>query len=401
MATAQEQTAGKDEQVSALIDTITADAQAHDWRQPPADATGTVAASEDAAPAPIAATPAATPEATADPAKATAPGAPAVEGQPAPEAPVDPLAGSQPFTFKLPDGTERTLEGVYRFPGEGVMIPEDHIASFERLAVEREQAIQYVTAAADRIQQYDKLGAWQTMGEDGQPRVLQGREGVEAMRVSHARLEATLTTLLDTLKENPASLIAVDAQNNIVLDPTAVQNLMTRAELNEMRAEQQTRALLGKVLTPTPVVPDTTAQDVKAAPALIAQALQGSNIDTKVLTPDDVQMLSSFLPRFIRPTTPAERAANPAQARIVDEQFRLMVVQHAKLRADAAARASTAERAGATNARLNSARQPAPQAPATRQPAPVSTSQTPAKPRSYGAQTDDLITSALADLGMA
>lgn len=345
------------------------------------------------------------------PSEATAPVAPSAgepkgeelppqEGElnPAAPEPVDPLAGSEPFKYKAMDGSEKALEGVYRFAGEGLMIPEEKVADFERIVTEREQAVTLVTAAAERIRQLDTLGAWQITGDDGQPKTLTGREGLEAMRVSHARLEATLNTLVEALQSDPASLIEVSPDNKIVLGRDAIQNLMTRAELNEMRAEQQIRAALGRVLTASAPAPDTTGDYARHAPALIGQALQGSGVDASVLTPDDVQELTAVLPRFVRDTTPAERAANPAQTQIVDALYGQMVKNRATLRAQTTQSAQKAEHAGKVNASVTQMRQP--QRAATPPAAPAAPQTQTTKPKSWDAQSTDLIESALRDLGL-
>lgn len=384
-------------QMSAVLDTMLADAATQNWNEPPADTSGTVAESDDAGASPA---PPATPEPTAPATSDAAPAAAPVADPAAPDpaAVVDPFAGSEAYKYTLPDGTERTLDGVYRFPGEGLMVPEDKIGVFEQIAVERDQLTGILQPALDRIKQFETLGTWNVTGDDGQARLVNGREGVEAMRVSHARLEATLNTVIEALKSDLPSLISVNDQNQIVLAPDAIQNLMTRAELNEMRAEQSVRALIGRALTPATPMRDDTAAYAAQTPALIAQALTGSSFLPSVLTAEDVAEFSSLLPRLVRDATPAERASNPAQAKVVDAVFTQSVLNRAKLRADSATRATTAAAAGATNARTIQARQPAATPKPTTPPAAPTTS---AKPRSFSAQSDDIVAQALASLNLA
>lgn len=332
------------------------------------------------------------------------PAAAPVDGQPAAEAPVDPLAGSEPFKY----GAEgKVLDFAHRFPGEGLLIPEDKVGAFEALATERDQLNTILPQAYRQLSEFAALSRFEVpaqMSDDGRTvvtpaSVLEGRDGLIALHVDLAREKAAGQIILDVLENNPASLLSVDEQGNVRLDPAAIENLQWKMKATLGETEGRVRSQLGasvqKALTPAPQPVDYSA----SAPSIVDQAIRGANLDGKGLTKEDHDEFRLVLPRFVRPTEPRDGQRHRQGAVIVDETFGTMVVNRARLRAQTATQATTAEKAGRVNATASQARQPQPTSPTSR-PAPANPASA-SKPRSFGAQSADLVESALADLGLA
>lgn len=326
---------------------------------PPA---ATEPSSATSTPAPDGAQPPAAPSAHAEPAPAATP--PADAAAPADD---DPLATSTPLTYTV-DGQQRTIEGIRRI-GDEAIITKDALEDVTRRLGERDHLFEQGQRAWQERQQFDAMAAWKTAGADGQEQILTGAQGLAEMRVSHARLEATLSTLVGALQDPAqfAQLVAVNDQNQIVANADFLNGLVTKAELAEMKAEQATRSLLGQLAhaaQPQPAAPDFS----KVAPQIIQSA---AGDDFARLNARDQQVLAQQMPRYIRPSTAQERQQGHGP-HIVDAAFAEIVKDRIALRAEQAQVASTSSAAAASNAaRLAAAR--AGQAKPTATPHPTRT----------------------------
>lgn len=289
------------------------------------------------------------------PAEGSAP-APATPDDTAPADEADPLASSKPLTYTV-DGKERAVEGI-RVIGDEAIITRDALPDVIRRLGERDHLFERSQWANQESQRTEALGAWKTTDENGTERMLTGLEGVSEMRVSHARLEAALATLVGVLQD-PASIrqmIAVDESDNIVLNQAFMDGVLTRSELAEIRAEQSTRSIIGQLAQaaqPAPPPPDFK----QFAPNIIKQAA-GDKLS--VLSPKDQQTLGAQMLRYVRPTTPAERQQGHG-AHIVDAEFTTVVQEWIGMRSEGVKAATVASTAATSNAaRIAAARQGAP-----------------------------------------
>lgn len=289
-------------------------------------------------------TPDAAPEVEPD---ASAP-APATPESPAPED-IDPLATAKSLTYTV-NGQERTVEGIKvlsdELGGEGIITREALPDIIRRLG-ERDNLYEQNQWAFQQRQELEAASAWKVTKEDGSESLVTGKEGIAEMRIAHARQEASLQTLIAALQdpEQFRQMVAVDQNDQIVLNPQFIQSLLTRAELAEMKAEQATRGLFGQLLQaaqPAPAAPDFS----RYAPAIIKQAA-GDKFST--LSPKDQDTLGKQMLRYVRPSTPAERQAGQGP-HIVDAEFASLVQEWVNLRSEGVKAATTAASASSSNA---------------------------------------------------
>ncbi len=274
----------------------------------------------------------------------------------------DPLAGTEPFTYPV-NGERKTLQGVYRVPGEGLMVPEEHVASIEALA-ERADVLDRVSREVTaQNATYERYSSWQTTDAEGKPTTLTGPQGFEAQRVAFARMEAAVT-FADTLLSDPAkilSLIGKDEQGKFVLDPEAIENFQVRVQLAANTAEAQARAQFAKLGTAgSPQQPGASppASYAASAPKVIEQAA-GQGYAS--LSTEDRALLTKQIDRYIRPVTEEDRRWNPALklgAPIVDAEYSTLVQHMVTQRQATKQIAKTSEAAGKHNAGMDKGRQP-------------------------------------------
>lgn len=307
----------------------------------------------DAPPADSQAAP--TPDATPDgerPQQDSAPEPVTADVSPVAEEP-DPLASAQPLKYVV-NGQERTMDGI-KVLGDEAIITKDALPDIIRRLGERDNLYEQSQWAHQERQRIEALGAWKATGEDGVERMVTGQQGIMEMRVSHARLEAALNTMVSALQDPQRlpQLVALDESGNIVLNQGFIQQLLTESELSEIRAEQATRSLIGQ-LTQAAINSVQPAPDFKQfAPAIIKQAA-GDKFAT--LSPKDQQTLASQMLRYIRPSTSSERRAGHGE-HIVDSEFATLVQEWVGLRSEGAKAATVASTAAASNAaRLAAAR---------------------------------------------
>lgn len=317
-----------------------------------------------------------------------------------PSAPVEaekpnPLEGGEPFTYTA-NGETRTMPHVHRFPGEGILIEEAAVPQFQLMASRSESLEKANRDLYDQTQRYERLTQW-TVQENGQPRVLTGPAALEAARVDHVQTKVALDTLTNALRD-PAVLVSLlqqDSQGNLSLNQSAMDNLIVRSELNEMRAAQQIRQQFAGLSSQpiTPPAPDITA----SAPVIVANKAAQHN--ATALTTEDKSFLQSVLPRFIRPAEQSDVSQNPALRLgepVIDTAFDQQIQHLQALRASTTTVAKTA-----TNAATFNAAQKAGLKQPTSPPKPATTStQTSDSPsRTKAAKWDDVFSQAMAELG--
>jgi len=265
----------------------------------------------------------------------------------------DPLASALPLTYTV-NGQERKMEGV-KILGDEAIITREALPEIVRRLGERDNLYEQSQASYQKQQQFEAASAWKHTADDGTEQLLTGLPAIAEMRVSHARNEAALQTLVSALQD-PAELrqmVGLDENDQLVLNPAYVSTLLTRGELAEIKAEQETRVLLGKLneaARPVAQLPDFR----QYAPQIIKQAA-GEAFQT--LSPKDQQTLGQQMLRYVRPTTPQEKLAGQG-SHIVDAEFATLVQEWAGLRTEGAKVVQTAQSATTSNAaRLAAARQ--------------------------------------------
>lgn len=294
---------------------------------------------------------------------------PAATGAPASD---DPYAGTEPFTYTGPNGETKTLDGVFRVPGEGLLVPEDKVSVLQELAERADVLDRVARDHESQTADYERLAEWRTTGADGKEQIFSGRDGLVEMRVGFQKLAAVVQTL-DALFDDPQKfqeLVGVNDKGEIVPDARAIQHLQTDIRLAQANAEQSARKEIGTLerqATSSPA-PDFMAE----APRIIDWAAKSSGVDAKALTKEDRQYLSEQMDRYVRTVTEADRKANSALklgGPIIDAKFTALVKHTASLRLESSKQAIAAEKAGKFNAGQAKGRQPVAQP--TKSPAPV------------------------------
>lgn len=318
--------------------------------------------------------------------KADAAATPAADATAAPvadpaAAPADPLAGTQPFTY----GEGRTLEGVYRVPGEGLLVPEDKVHVIQNLAEQRDALDRSSREFSDAVQQYETLTQWAVPGPNGQEQIVRGPEATVAMRVQIGRQAVELEALRAVMKDPQKllGLITQTADNKFAIDPSALETLQLRIDLASREAEDAIAGHLQQYMTPSrgdrgaPAARGAEAPAggrpnvAAAAPKIIEGAGKQLGVDTKTLTDKDREFLTGQLERYMRTVTEADRRFNPALklgAPIVDADFAQIVKDRVETRAEIARTAAANARAGADNQARIAAAGAAPPKPAAAAP---------------------------------
>lgn len=243
----------------------------------------------------------------------------------------DPLAGTEPFTFDV-DGEQKTLEGVYRVPGEGLLVPEEQVPKFQLMASRAETLERSNRDLYQRSQEYERLTSWKVKGQDGTERFISGAEGLAEQRALLSRSLAGLQLLNDVFeKGSPLSFIATDEQGNITWNPEALATLSVRLENAGIKAEQAARSTLQSLITEASKPKEPDAREV--APAVVDQYAKALNAGS--LTAEDRALLTEMVPRFVRKATEEDVRENPQfklGQTIVDKEFGKHVLHYNGLR---------------------------------------------------------------------
>lgn len=271
----------------------------------------------------------------------------------------DPFAGTEPFTF----GDGKTLDGVFRVPGEGLLVPEDKVHVVTALAERADSLDRAWQESAQRNDVYERLSAWHTTDAQGNETVVNGLEGLMTMRVQMGTLAAAYDTLASVFTDPAqfAALVTVNPEGQIVPNKAELANLLTRSDLAESRATQAIREHLSKIATVAPPAQDAAPDYAKVAPQLITQAAKTAGVDAKTLTDKDTAFLAQQFPRYIRTVTEQDRRGNPALkvgGPIVDETFTQLVKDRVEMRLEQKKSSEAAEKAGKFNAGQDKGRQP-------------------------------------------
>lgn len=305
------------------------------------------------------------------------------------------LEGSVPYEYKV--GAEsKVLEGFHRFPGEGVLVPEDKVPMLEQLAVRAETLDRLSRDAQQQTELFERLSEWTTTGHDGKDQQLTGIQGLIQGRLDAAQ-DATYRQFVDGFMSNPEKLASLlmynpEAQKyEFRADTMALAN----AELANarMRTDSSVRAWLSQryQAPQAPQAPDYTS----VAPGII-QGYAGA--ESSVLTPQDTAFLGAQMPRYVRPATAADvRLDNRLQVgqQVVDASFKDVVQYTVTQRKEAVTKATAATEASKFNAGQDKGRQGKPIAKAPVRPASPPHNSPPQK-----ADWDSPFASAMAELGI-
>ncbi len=308
----------------------------------------------------------------------------------------DPLAGTEPFTY---GADKKALEGVYRVPGEGLLVPEDKRHVIEQLAERADALDRSSRQLTEQLAPYERLATWKTTGADGKEATLTGVDALKGLHSDNARLSSILATIEATLTDPQAlrSLLTLNEQKAVVFEPQAFENLLLRAERAAHDAMRVKDTELGTLLRPSPTSTTASTPDYSAsAPALIKQSA-GTNFEA--LTAKDQELLTRGLQRFVRPATAEDVRYNTSLkvgAPIVDAEYAVWVQHMAAGRAESKAQAQAAEKAGKVNAGMDKGRQP------VKQPAkPATPPAAPKKPNErQRPDWDTPLTNALQEMGI-
>lgn len=287
-----------------------------------------------------------------------------------PDQPELDIAKAVPLTYTV-DKEQRTFEDIKVIPGVGAVISADALPKLQQRLSQADHLYERSQQEYRDRQAMDAITTWRVRGDDGAEKTLTGRDGIEAQRVAHAQTTAALQTLSEALT-NPevfASLVGLDKEGNIVLNRSALDTVMTRSELAEMRAMQAVRNGITQQYGAASTQP-REFDYTQAAPAIAEH--YAKEIGQGVLTAEDHQFLAQQVRGYIRPATAEDLKGNPALQlgqQVVDPAFASLVQRMADLKKSSATAVTTAEQATRQNeARLagviTPGRKAAPTAPA-------------------------------------
>lgn len=258
--------------------------------------------------------PAAEPAAEAD--RATVPDA---EAQQEPTE-LDPLDGAEPLAYTV-SGQSRTFDGITRLKDGGAIVDPDAVDKLVRVLGERDHLYEQQQTTYSRLQDLERLTAWNEQGPDGKTRTITGPEAVVAARVTSARSAKALETLVQAL-ESPDRFLQLhdlvqDQAGNwqIVRNETAYKMLLREASLAAGEAAMTARQHFHTMAQPQPAPEPTLAE---LAPATVKAAIQTAGVTG--LTPEDEAFLVGQFPRYVRDATPEERRQY-GHPKIVDQAF--------------------------------------------------------------------------------
>lgn len=254
----------------------------------------------------------------------------------------DPFKDATPFTYTV-NGQAKTFDELRILPGHGAVIAPDAFPKLAQRLAERDNLYERSQTQYQQYQALEKLTAWNVTGADGKAETLTGAAALIARATDHAETKAALDTILDAFK-NPARFAelvdaTVDAAGNVIFSPHkgALENLMTRSDLAESRAREQIQKLYATVQQTAPQERDQPI-DVAAHAETIVSGLV-SQAGMTGLTPADTKYLAMVLPRYVRPVTKEDIAANPALAGerlVVDDSFSAIMQDRQELRSTTA-----------------------------------------------------------------
>lgn len=340
------------------------------------------------------------------PAPVSDPATPGDAGQTAPaDAPSssdeDPFAGSEPFAFRV-DGETRTMDGVFRVPGEGIYVPEEKVPAFQLMASRAEGLERQNRELYHRTQEYDRLSQWKATGPDGTERTLTGRDALEAREVEIAQLRARVQVAEAALlnPETFASLVSVNAQGQVIPNTQQLRMLATEQQLAIRDAADQARAKFTSSYQSHTQATQQAQQSAEAPRMLWQQADQVWGHEFPQLTAQDKTFLAGQVARYIRSANPDEVQAGqfrPGEL-VLDPSFYTVMQDRAALRGHVTTVANTQTKAQQFNQAQQQGRKGPAVRPATSSPAPSPSAVTSKKSR--GEVWDEVLTQGLRDLSV-
>lgn len=308
------------------------------------------------------------PVSTGDDQITTSPTASQPASSAAPE--TDPLHGASPFAVTI-NGQSRTFDGLHRFPGEGLLVPEDRVPWVESQLTRLDELERSAAEYQEQRDEWNRLTAWPTKDASGNAVTLTGRDGLAAQRDVLARTVATLNTMTGVLTD-PAKLVDMvtiaptgrqledgSPEYALTVKPGAIDALKREAQLNAREVSLSARDRFAQqAARPAPEPPSIESR----AEATIAQVAQSNKL---TLSAESRAMLAEQLPLYVRATTPQERQANPSLGpQIVDAKFLSLMQRTAALEAQQQKVAADASKVSKFNGAMNGGRQGAPPKPA-------------------------------------
>lgn len=279
---------------------------------------------------------------TAQPEQAGA--TPAVAGQ---ETDDDPLQHAEPLSYTV-SGQQRSDERIKVVKDLGAFIEPKDLPHIQQRLSERDHLYETNREQYAKYQALEKLTEWK-QGDT----VLTGPPAIEAQRVFVEQSKETIRQLASVLKpENFAKYVDIgqneDGSYFVQPNQAALNDLRERLQFANDRAGFEEKRRFAS-LAPTisqPVVPQAADAPIEtlADPTVDALAQQLG----VTLSPDAKTFLASQLPRYVRPTTDAEKPQ--FGPRIVDSAFADLIKREARSAATVAKVAETASTAATRNA---------------------------------------------------
>lgn len=262
----------------------------------------------------------------------------------------DPLATATPITYQV-DGRTASWDKIKVLGEDGAVIQAADLPDVMRRLSERDH---YVEQNKTLFREHDaltKLTTWKTTNAEGKEQTYTGPTAVVESRASAAADTASLKVLAEALltPELFRELVAVDKDNQIVLNPSAFRSLETRVELAAERASRGVRDTLSRDLvqyaTPAPAAPDYASE----VPALVQQVAKAAGLDAAKLSPEDTALLAEHLPFHVKEGVVSEawqKLARTALTRSTQSAASVKVVtEAAKLNAAKLAQAAQPKKA--------------------------------------------------------
>lgn len=262
----------------------------------------------------------------------------------------DPLDGATPLAYTV-DGEARSFDGIKVLKGGGAIVEPDHLPKLQQRLSERDHLYEQGQRTFEKYRDLERATTWQTRDAQGNVKELTGRDALVEQRSVLARSLATLTTLNAVLSDptQAARLVTPmeDGQGGytLVWNSDALDSLRDKAKLAAIQAETSARSHFTTASAP----PQPAETPVAAVAAQTVDAIAQQHAITG-LTAEDKATLAEQLERYVRPTTPEEKA-NGLGTRIVDASFTKLAQRFASLRTTSAASVSAATNAAQENAR--------------------------------------------------
>jgi len=334
------------------------------------DGTEALNASQGEAPASSPETPPEIPPAAPtgdDGAQGTADAPPPAAAAPASPDPTDDLSTAKPLDYTV-NGETKTIEGTYRIPGEGLIVPEEHVARVQQMASRADELetqsralAEQLTSSQQRDATWQRLSSWDIQGPDGKPQTVSGERGLAEMRLAAQRGAAILSAIGPIFdKPEMAAQLVQDVQGTDgnwyrIWNQDAIEKIQLKAALASQQAERQAWGQIGKLQAPPAPSAPSSDEVVARAPATVAEIVTSQNITG--LTDADRTFLAAMLPQYMQPDG------------LVKREFVEVVKDRAALRAEATKQAQTAATQAAAAQKFNNGMQGGKKPPVAARPA--------------------------------